>query len=137
MRLPDDDELYEVDQTYLGPPRRYIAPMRHRAIFAWLIIGPLTFVIAHELGLPFTLLTVGLLLVGTVWAAMTLADHATPERPVVSLWATFWHDLSTPRRVTCGNRADTDAYSTATRPTGAIGRHLARRGRRSSETNST
>jgi hypothetical protein len=59
--LPDDDELYEVDQTYLDPPRRYIAPMRHKVIFAWLVIGPLKFVSTHKLGLPFTVLTVGLL----------------------------------------------------------------------------
>ena len=26
MLLPDYDELYEVDQTYLGPPRRYRGP---------------------------------------------------------------------------------------------------------------
>ena len=61
MLLPVDDELYEVDQTYLDPPRRYLAPMRHKAIFAWLVIGPLTFVVTHKLGLPFTVLTVGLL----------------------------------------------------------------------------
>jgi hypothetical protein len=34
MLPPDDDELYEVDQTYPDPPRRYIAPMRHKVIFA-------------------------------------------------------------------------------------------------------
>ena len=59
MLLPVDDELYEVDQTYLGPPRRYFAPMRHKAIFAWLVIGPLTFVVTDKLGLPFMVLTVG------------------------------------------------------------------------------
>jgi len=52
MLLPVDDELYEVEQTYLGPPRRYFAPMRHKAIFAWLVIGPLTFVVTDGLGLP-------------------------------------------------------------------------------------
>ena len=50
MRLHDDDELYQVDQTYLGPPGRYIAPMRHKAIFAWLILGPLTFVTVRRSG---------------------------------------------------------------------------------------
>lgn len=40
MRLPDDDELYEVDQTYLGPPRRYIGEMRYRTIFLFLVIAP-------------------------------------------------------------------------------------------------
>lgn len=98
MTLPDDDELYEVDQTYLGPPRRYIAPMRHKAIFAWLVVGPLAFVTVDKLGVPFSLLTVGLVLLLTVWLAMTIADHATPERPVTSFFVAFWHDLTTPRR---------------------------------------
>ena len=97
VRLHDDDELYEVDQTYLGPPGRYIAPMRHKAIFAWLVLGPLTFVTAQRLGLPMTVLTVGLLLVGTVWAAMAIADHTSAERSVGSLLGTFWRDLTARR----------------------------------------
>jgi hypothetical protein len=117
MHLPDDDELYEVDQTYLGPPRRYIAPMRHKAIFAWLVIGPLTFVVAHKLGLPFTVLSVGLLLFGTMWVAMTLADKATHEKPITSLFAAFWHDLAAPR----GKRRSHQTTS-PTRPRTHLGR---------------
>ena len=97
MRLHDDDELYQVDQTYLGPPGRYIAPMRHKAIFAWLVLGPLTFVAVRRLGVPMTFLSVGLLLVGTVWAAMTIADHTSAERSVASVMATFWRDLTARR----------------------------------------
>lgn len=125
MRLPDDDELYEVDQTYLGPPRRYIAAMRHKAIFAWLVIGPLTFVVTHKLGLPFTVLTVGLLLLGTIWAAMKLADGATHEKPVSSLLAAFWHDLASPR----AQRHPEHAQATvdALQPRGPLGRYLQRR----------
>ena len=37
-----------------------------------------------------TFLSVGLLLMGTVWAAMTLADHTSAERSVASVMATFW-----------------------------------------------
>lgn len=105
MRLHDDDELYQVDQTYLGPPGRYIAPMRHKAIFAWLIIGPLTFVTARRLGLPMTFLTVGLLLVGTVWAAMSIADHTSTERSVGSLVGTLWRDLTARRPPTRSRHA--------------------------------
>jgi hypothetical protein len=97
VRLHDDDELYEVDQTYLGPPGRYIAPMRHKAIFAWLVLGPLSFVTAQRLGLPMTLLSVGMLLVGTVWAAMTIADHTSAEQSVGSLLGALWHDLTARR----------------------------------------
>lgn len=127
MRLPDDDELYEVDQTYLGPPHRYIAPMRHKALFAWLVIGPLTFVAAHKLGLPFTPLTVGLTLLGTVWVAMTLADHTSPERPVSSLFTTFWHDLSAPRMSTRDHQVRGTSFTSALRPRGPLGRYLERR----------
>ena len=126
MRLPDDDELYEVDQTYLGPPHRYIAPMRHKAIFAWLVLGPLSFVIAGKLGMPFTLLSVGLLLLATIWAAMTLADHASPERPISSLFSTFWHDLNSPRAVTRGHAAQGTAYEDALRPRGRMRRYATR-----------
>lgn len=127
MRLPDDDELYEVDQTYLGPPGRYIAPMRHKAIFAWLGIAPLAFVIARQVGMQFSLLSVGLLLIGTVWAAMVLADHATPERPIAAIAASFWNDLRAPRLDRRVHGALGEGYGRARRPKGALGRHLSRR----------
>jgi hypothetical protein len=130
MRLPDDDELYEVDQTYLGPPGRYIAPMRHKAIFAWLGIAPLTFVVARQVGLQFTLLSVGLLLIATVWAAMVLADHATPERPIAAIASSFWNDLRAPRLDRRVRGASGSAFGRVRRPRGALGRYLARRAKR-------
>ena len=134
MRLPDDDELYEVDQTYLGPPGRYIAPMRHKAIFAWLGIAPLAFVVARQLGMQFSLLSVGLLLIGTVWAAMVMADHATPERPISAIAASFWNDLRAPRLDRRAQGARGEAFGRVTRPRGALGRYLARRTRRDRRT---
>lgn len=97
MRLPDDDELYEVDQTYLGPPGRYIAPMRHRAIFAFLVIAPLSAVLLRKVGMPMTLLTVGLWLLVCVYAAMKVADHLSPETPAAAAFSTLWHELTAPR----------------------------------------
>ena len=79
--------------------------MRHKAIFAWLILGPLTFVTARRLGVPMTVLTVGLLLVGTVWAAMAVADHTSTERSVASLVGTFWRDLTASRPPTRSRHA--------------------------------
>jgi hypothetical protein len=117
MKLPDDDELYSVDETWLGPPKRYIAPLRHKALFTWVIVGPVAFVIAVKLGLPLNVLTVGLLMLGTMWAAMTLADHVGPERPVSSLFAAFYHDLSAPR-----GRRTTHQSTNPTRPRSHLGR---------------
>ncbi|MBC9822869.1 hypothetical protein [Terrabacter sp. MAHUQ-38] len=127
MRLPDDDELYEVDQTYLGPPGRYIAPMRHKAIFAWLGIAPLAFVIARRVGMEFSLLSVGLLLIATVWVAMVLADHATPERPISAIAASFWNDLRAPRADRRVRGASGAAFGRVRRPKGVLGRYVARR----------
>lgn len=129
MVLPDDDELYEVDQTYLGPRGRYIAPMRHKAIFAWLVIAPMTYVLLQRIGLPMTLLTGGLAFLFTLWAAMKVADHATSESPVTAILRTFWHELTAPRpndrRLTaCG-----EGYQRAIRPEGTWGRYLRRQGR--------
>lgn len=107
MRLADDDELYEVDQTYLGPPGRYIAAMRHKAIFAWFAIAPLVFVTARQIGLDLSFMTVGLLLIFTVWAAMAVADRATTERPLSAVIWAFWNDLKAPRAARRIKRADT------------------------------
>lgn len=97
MRLPDDDELYRVDDTYLGPPGRYIAEMRHTMLFSVVVIAPLVLVIAKKLGVPMTLLTCGVLLLASVWAAMKAADHLGPDTSVKSVGATWLHELTSPR----------------------------------------
>lgn len=126
MRLPDDDEVYEVDQTYLGPPGRYIAAMRYRAIFAWLVIGPLTFVTMRKIDFPFTVLTVSLTVIAITAAAMFIADHATNERPVTSLFTTLWHEVSTPRADDTTFSASGSGFERRVHPGGELGRWLAR-----------
>lgn len=127
MRLPDDDELYEVDQSYLGPPGRYIAVMRHKAIFAWLVIAPLVLVVVRRLDVPITLLTGGLLTLFTIWAAMKVADHTNTEVPFGALVQTLHNELVTPRPAREVEQAAAGAtFTRATRPGGGWGRYLAR-----------
>jgi len=127
VRLPDDDELYEVDQSYLGPPGRYIAVMRHKAIFAWLVIAPLVLVVVRRLDVPLTLLTGGLLTLFTIWAAMKVADHTNAEVPFGALVQTLRNELVTPRPAREVQQATTESTLTrATRPGGGWGRYLAR-----------
>jgi hypothetical protein len=127
MRLPDDDELYEVDQTYLGPPGRYIAPMRHKAIFAWLVVAPMTLVILQRLNIELTLLTGGLCFLLTLWAAMKLADYAGAETPVSALGQTFWNELTAPRPLRVRHVAMAPSLHGITRPRGGWGRYLTKR----------
>jgi hypothetical protein len=117
MKLPDDDELYRVDQTYLGPPGRYISAMRHKAIFAFLVIAPLLLVIMRKGGIPVTLLTVAIWFFGSIWLAMTAADHIGEETSAGALAATLRNELTTPRPDHRTRRATTaSAFARAASP---------------------
>ena len=105
MRLPDDDEIYDVDQTYLGPPGRYIGRFRYRAI----LIGPVVFLLGlvtiNQSGIGYSLLSVGLLTIGSAWLTGWLVDHTSQERPVGVLIQTMAHELTARRAVTKGHRS--------------------------------
>jgi hypothetical protein len=105
MNLPDDDELYDVDQTYLGPPGRYIARIRYRA----LMIGPLLFLLGMatlaQTGLGYSVLTVGLLVIVSVRLTNEIVDRTSAERPLPVLFKIFGHELSARRPQLKGLRA--------------------------------
>lgn len=121
MRLPDDDELYDIDQTYLGPPGRYIGVMRHKTIFAALVLLPILFVAARKVGIPMTLMSCGLLLIVGVGSAMFIADHTSAERGVAALFSSAWHDLSARRPVSLTHRASGAGYLRAVSSKGLPG----------------
>jgi hypothetical protein len=132
MRLPDDDELYEVDQTYLGPPRRYIGEMRYRTIFLFLVIAPLTLVLLRKLGMPVTLLSMGLWLIGASYLSMKASDYISSESSAGAWLMTFWHELTTPRVETSAQYAGgaAVAFRHATSPRGGWAKAMRRPGRR-------
>lgn len=105
MRLPDDDEIYDVDQTYLGPPGRYIGRFRYRAI----AVGPLVLifglVILVRTGIGFSLLSVGLLVLITARLTSWIVDHTSQERTLPVLLRTMGHELIARRSLTRRERA--------------------------------
>ena len=105
MNLPDDDELYDVDQTYLGPPGRYIARIRYRA----LMIGPLLFLLGlatlAQTGIGYSVLTVGLLVIVTVRLTNEIVDRTSAERPLPVLFKIFGHELNARRPQLKGTKA--------------------------------
>lgn len=131
MRLPDDDELYEVDQTYLGPPRRYIGEMRYRTIFLFLVIAPLTLVLLRKLGMPITLLSVGLWLLGASYLSMKFADYISAESSAGAWLMTFVHELTAPRAEVEGHRGEgaAAAFRATLRPRGGWAKAMRRMGR--------
>lgn len=100
MRLHDDDEVYEIDGSYLGPPGRFIGVMRYKVIFLWLVIGPVLFWVVRMLDIELSLLTGGLLVIGITALVGWLADRITPERSISDLAGTFWADVKAPRAST-------------------------------------
>src|SRR5918997_2549927 len=97
MRLPDDDEIYDVDQTYLGPPGYYIGRLRYRmiAVTPVLVLMGLAFLVRSGIG--FTLLSVALTVLVALRLSQWVVDKTTHERPIGVLITTFWHELSAAR----------------------------------------
>jgi hypothetical protein len=100
VKLPDDDEIYDVDQTYLGPPGRYIGRLRYRA----LAIGPLLIMLGLAFlmrsGIGFSLLSVALTVLVSIRLAQWIVDHTSQERPMSVLGITLTHELTARRAPT-------------------------------------
>ena len=135
MRLVDDDEVYEIDSSYLGPPGRYIGVMKHKVIFLWLIIGPLVGVTMRRLGVEFSLLTVGAALIAVTGVVLWLADRITYERPVGSLVGLLRHEVTAPRAPRGVSRAAAADLTEVGGPRGSLRRWAERRA--ASDVNST
>jgi len=97
MRLPDDDEIYDVDQTYLGPPGYYIGRLRYRMIAVTPVMVLLGLALLLKTGIGFTLLSVALTVLFSLRLSQWIVDRTTHERPIGVLLATFWHELTATR----------------------------------------
>lgn len=136
MRLVDDDEVYEIDSSYLGPPGRYIGVMKHKVIFLWLIIGPLVGVTMRRLGIEFSLLTVGLTVIAVTGVVLWLADRITYERPVGSLFGLLRHEVTAPRTPRGTSTTSAADLSQVGGPRGSLLRWVERRGASSDNSSS-
>lgn len=103
MRLLDDDEIQRVDQTYLGPPGRFIGRIQYRVVVFFIILTPVALALVDR--------TIGLSLwpfvwtiILCVWGAGKLADNLSLDRPVTTSIGQTAHELVTPRARTQGIR---------------------------------
>jgi len=97
MQLVDDDEVYEVDQDYLGPPGRYIGRFKYRSLMVFPVLFILATIAARQLGVGLGLFSLAWTGVLAAWVTRQVISRVTYERPLGSLFATFWHELSAPR----------------------------------------
>lgn len=107
MRLPDDDEIYDVDQTYLGPPGKYIGRLRYRALAIGPFIGLFGLVFLLRSGIGFSVLSVGLTVLVTIRLTQWVVDQTSQERPIPVLFQVIWHELTARRPLTKGARSST------------------------------
>lgn len=105
MRLPDDDEIYDVDQTYLGPPGYYIGRLRYRMIAVTPVMVLLGLAFLIKTGIGFTLLSVALTVLIALRLSQWIVDKTTHERPIGVLMTTFWHELTATRLPGRGQQA--------------------------------
>lgn len=107
MKLPVDDEIYQVNGVWLGPPGKTL-PWRAR--YVAYAVGVAIFVALQVverrlgIGLGFFSLAYSLLAtVGLTRLVLTVVDH---DRPVTSVVAAFAHEVAAPREQTKKRRAE-------------------------------
>ncbi|MFC9068717.1 hypothetical protein [Streptomyces harbinensis] len=98
MQMHTDDELYQVDDVFLGP-RGQTWPFRVRyrayaiggAVFGAIIAVEMWVGIVGLWPAVFGLLT-------AIWLTQRAMDHVDHERTIRSAATTLWHEITAPRR---------------------------------------
>ncbi len=97
MRMTTDDELYEVDSVFLGPPG-FTFPWRARyqayGVWAALMVSHLAILKAVEM-VGFWGVIYGLC--GTVWITRRIGEKLTYQKGVAEFLAEFWAEIRAPR----------------------------------------
>lgn len=101
MRLPVDDEIYNVNAVWLGPPDKTL-PFRAR--YVAYAVGALVFVILQvverRLGIGLGFFTLAYSLLATVGLTRLILNVVDADRPLSSVVAGFAHEVGAPREST-------------------------------------
>ncbi len=101
MRLPVDDEIYNVNAVWLGPPHKTL-PFRAR--YVAYAVGALVFVILQvlerRLGIGLGFFSLAYSLLATVGLTRLILSVVDSDRPLGSVLSGFTHEVSAPRQRT-------------------------------------
>ena len=103
MRLPVDDEIYNVNAVWLGPPRNTL-PWRARyvAYGVGLVVFVLLQAIERRLGIGLGFFSLAYSLLATVALTRLILNVVDHDRPLGSVLAAFVHEVDAPRENTQG-----------------------------------
>lgn len=97
MLVRGDDEIYEVDSSYLGPPGRYLGRMRYKTLLIFPALYFPVLAVMYSMGVPMTLLTVGGSFLICLKINQLLGKRFTRLTPVGAVFAQFLAELTAPR----------------------------------------
>lgn len=101
MRSRSDDELYSLQNRYLGPPgRTFIFQARYAAYGIWAGCFFVLLVVKQQLGLFSGFLGYVVVAVFATLATQMVMKVITPERPAGQVLRMFGAELSAPRPLT-------------------------------------
>lgn len=98
MRLPVDDEIYNVDAVWLGPPGKTL-PIRARYVAYALgtVIFMLLQIVERRLGIGFGFFSLAYSLLATAALTKLILTFVDHDRPVVTVAQSFINELTAPR----------------------------------------
>lgn len=101
MRLPVDDEIYNVNAVWLGPPSRTL-PFRAR--YVAYAVGAVVFlllqIIERRLGIGLSFFSLAYSILATVGLTRLILSVVNPDRPLSAVLGAFAHEVSAPRQDT-------------------------------------
>lgn len=101
MRLPVDDEIYNVNAVWLGPPNKTL-PFRAR--YVAYAVGALVFVllqiVERRVGIGLGFFTLAYSLLVTIGLTRLILGVVDADRPLGSVLAGFAHEVGAPRERT-------------------------------------
>lgn len=101
MRLPVDDEIYNVNAVWLGPPNKTL-PFRAR--YVAYAVGALVFVllqiVERRVGIGLGFFTLAYSLLATIGLTRLILGVVDADRPLGSVLTGFAHEVGAPRERT-------------------------------------
>lgn len=97
MLVRSDDEIYEVDGSYLGPPGRYIGRFKYKIMLLFPTLFLPTMALLHWLGVEMGVLSIGLPFLICLRLTQFLSKYFSRQTPFLAVVSQFLSEIVAPR----------------------------------------